>query len=29
MLIASGYKEFDAQNRSEGNQGVLRLMRVY
>ena len=29
MVIASGYKEFDAQNRSEGNQGVLRLMRVY
>jgi len=29
MVIASGYKEFEAQNRSEGNQGVLRLMRVY
>ena len=29
MVIASGYKEFDAQNRGEGNQGVLRLMRVY
>ncbi len=29
MVIASAYKEFDAQNRSEGNLGVLRLMRVY
>lgn len=29
MVIASAYKEFDAQNRSEGDQGVLRLMRVF
>jgi len=28
-MIASAYKEFEAQNRSEGYLGVLRLMRVY
>lgn len=28
-LIASAYKEFGAENRSEGYQGVVRIMRVY
>ena len=29
MLIASAYKEFEAENRSEGYQGVLRMMRIF
>ena len=29
MLIVSAYKEFEAENRSEGHQGVLRMMRIF
>ncbi|MET0281214.1 MAG: transporter [Steroidobacteraceae bacterium] len=29
MVIISAYKEFEAENRSQGYQGVLRLMRVF
>lgn len=29
MVIVSAYKEFEAENRSQGYQGVLRLMRVF
>jgi hypothetical protein len=29
MLIVSAHKEFEAENRSEGYQGVLRMMRIF
>jgi hypothetical protein len=29
MVIASAFKEFEAENRSQGYQGVLRLMRIF
>ncbi len=29
MVIASAYNEFEAENRSQGYQGVLRVMRVF
>jgi hypothetical protein len=29
MLIVSAYKEFEAENRSEGYQGVLRMMQIF
>jgi hypothetical protein len=29
IVIASAYKEFEAENRGEGYQGVLRLMRIF